>query len=54
MKVESDGQSQQISETLGQVATDEAEWKEAHLKELSRLMEKFDQATIKASDNILA
>lgn len=54
LNAESDGQSQQISETLGQVATDEAEWKETQLKELSRLMEKFDQATSKASDNILA
>lgn len=54
LKVESQEQTQQISETLGQVATDETAWKDAHLKELSRLMEKFDQATGKASDNILA
>ena len=54
LKGESEEQAQQISETLGQVATDETTWKDAQLKELSRLMEKFDQATSKASDNILA
>ena len=54
LKVESQEQTEQISETLGQVATDETTWKDAHLKELSRLMEKVDQATGKASDNILA
>lgn len=54
LKVESQEQTEQISETLGQVAADETTWKDAHLKELSRLMEKFDQATGKASDNILA
>jgi hypothetical protein len=54
LKEESSEQSNQISETLAQVAQDESEWKEAHLKELSTLMEKFDQATGKASDNILA
>lgn len=54
LKVQSQGQTEQISETLGQVAADETTWKDAHLKELSRLMEKFDQATGKASDNILA
>lgn len=54
LKVQSQEQTEQISETLGQVAADETTWKDAHLKELSRLMEKFDQATGKASDNILA
>lgn len=54
LKEESSEQSNQISETLAQVAQDESEWKETHLKELSTLMEKFDQATGKASDNILA
>ena len=54
LKVESEEQTQQISDTLEQVATDESEWKDAHLRELSKLMEKFDQATGKASDNILA
>lgn len=54
LKAESEEQTQQISDTLGQVATDESEWKDAHLRELSKLMEKFDQATGKASDNILA
>ena len=54
LKGESEEQVKQISETLGQVATDETTWKDEQLKELSRLMEKFDQATGKSSDNILA
>ena len=36
------------------MSTDEEEWKKAHLQELSRLMERFDQATGKASANVLA
>ena len=54
LKDESSEQTSEISETLEQVAQDEIEWKDAHLKELSKLMEKFDQATEKASVNVLA
>jgi hypothetical protein len=53
LKAESSEQTTEISETLEQVAQDEIEWKAAHLNELSKLVEKFDQATGKASDNIL-
>ena len=54
LKAESSQQTTEISETLGQVAEDETKWKDEHLNELSKLMEKFDQATGNASKNILA
>lgn len=54
LREESQQQTTEISNVLGQVSTDEEEWKKAHLQELSRLMEKFDQATGKASENVLA
>ena len=54
LKDESTQQTTEISETLSKVGEDETKWKDEHLNELSKLMEKFDQATGKASDNILA
>lgn len=54
LREESQQQTTEISNVLGQVSTDEEEWKKTHLQELSRLMEKFDQATGKASENVLA
>lgn len=54
LKAESSQQTTEISETLGQVAEDETKWKDEHLNELSKLMEKFNQATGNASKNILA
>ena len=54
LKAESSEQSAQISDILAKVSEDEVAWKEAHLNELTRLMEKFNQATGKASNNILA
>ena len=54
LRAESQQQAGEISNVLGQIATDEEEWKKAHLRELSTLMEKFDQATGKASENVLA
>ena len=53
LRDESQKQTTEISNVLGQMSTDDEEWKKAHLQELSKLMEKFDQAAGKANANVL-